>query len=90
MQVFKKMLRITKKEKFGIAFAILLLAFSVCMAGISGNLQDTKIVSASNLSNTKIGWGIKRNDSNEQPDVGAENRKILEENNRNLYGEYWK
>ena len=30
------------------------------------------------LDNKKIGWGIKRNDNNEQPDVGTVNRKILD------------
>ena len=33
------------------------------------------------VSTKKIEWGIKRNDNHEQPDVGSENRKILEENN---------
>ena len=33
------------------------------------------------LSNKKIGWGIKRNDSHEQPDVGVDNKRVLEENN---------
>ena len=32
------------------------------------------------ISNKKIGWGIKRNDKHEQPDVGSINKKILEEN----------
>ena len=27
----------------------------------------------------KIGWGIKRNDNHEQPDLGANNKKLLEE-----------
>ena len=31
------------------------------------------------LSNKKIGWGIRRNDKHEQPDVGANNKKVLEE-----------
>lgn len=30
------------------------------------------------LDNKKIGWGIKRNDNHEQPDVGTVNRKILD------------
>lgn len=33
------------------------------------------------LSNKKIGWGIKRNDNHEQPDVGSENKNILEQYN---------
>ena len=32
------------------------------------------------MNDKKIGWGIKRNNNHEQPDVGKENRKILEEN----------
>ena len=30
------------------------------------------------LSNKKIGWGIKRNDNHEQPDVGTVNKQILD------------
>ena len=33
------------------------------------------------LSNKKIGWGIKRNDNHEQPDVGSANKKVLEQYN---------
>ena len=40
-------------------------------------LQNTN---AQSLNNKKIGWGIKRNDNHEQPDLGKENKKILEEN----------
>lgn len=47
------------------------------------NMNEEKIlnVNAKQLSNKKIGWGIKKNDNHEQPDVGDINRKILEENN---------
>ncbi len=34
---------------------------------------------AKTISNKKIGWGIKRNNNHEQPDVGAANKKALEE-----------
>ena len=30
------------------------------------------------MSNKKIGWGIKRNDNNEQPDLGSNNKKLLD------------
>ena len=33
------------------------------------------------LRNKKIGWGIKRNDNHEQPDVGSANKNILEQYN---------
>ncbi len=44
--------------------------------------QQNNIVNTSNnaTSNKKIGWGIKRNDNHEQPDVGSTNKKVLEEN----------
>ena len=41
--------------------------------------NKTVTTSSSILSNKKIGWGIKRNDNNEQPDLGANNKKLLEE-----------
>lgn len=43
--------------------------------------MDINTSSSNGLSNKKIGWGIKRNDNHEQPDVGSENKRILEENN---------
>ncbi len=33
------------------------------------------------LSNKKIGWGIKRNDNHSQPDLGANNKKLIEQYN---------
>ena len=32
------------------------------------------------LSNKKIGWGIKRNDNHEQPDLGSSTKKLIDEN----------
>lgn len=32
------------------------------------------------LSNKKIGWGIKRSDNHVQPDLGANNKKLIDEN----------
>ena len=45
--------------------------------------QQEKIINtnAGSVSTKKIEWGIKRNDNHEQPDLGSENRKVLEENN---------
>ena len=48
------------------------------LTGISiSNQEDTQPTNATTVSNKKIGWGIKRNDNHEQPDVGNENKKIL-------------
>ena len=44
-----------------------------------GSNNNTVTTSGTVLSNKKIGWGIKRNDNHEQPDLGANNKKLLEE-----------
>ena len=36
---------------------------------------------AESLSNEKIGWGIKRNDNNQQPDIGSKNKTLIEKYN---------
>ena len=45
--------------------------------------QQEKLINTNvgTVNTKKIEWGIKRNDNHEQPDVGSENRKVLEENN---------
>ena len=60
--------------------ALLLIIFSVTL--ISNNKKKQTVSTNSQvLSNKKIGWGIKRNDNHEQPDLGKTNKEILEENN---------
>ena len=43
-------------------------------------LEEDKVIttSSNSLSNSKIEWGIKRNDNHEQPDLGSKNKKILD------------
>lgn len=41
----------------------------------------TKVTNTQEVSNKKIGWGIKRGNNHEQPDLGAKNIKLLNENN---------
>ena len=48
---------------------------------LMNNQENTIVTNSKVMSNKKIEWGIKRNDNNEQPDVGQNNKKILEENN---------
>ena len=45
------------------------------------NLSEEINTSSGTLSNKKIGWGIKRNDNNIQPDLGSENTRLISENN---------
>ena len=61
---------------------IIILIVAICILS-SILMKENKIVETSSevVSTKKIEWGIKRNNNHEQPDVGKENRKILEENN---------
>ena len=73
-----------------VALGIITIIFTVSII----NSKDMKTVQtsgvavneSSDLSNKKIGWGIKRNDNHEQPDLGAENKKLIEKFNRTCNG----
>lgn len=62
-------------------FVLLLLIFSVTLIVQKGDKEEVILTNSQSLSNKKIGWGIKRNDNHEQPDLGKENLEILEKNN---------
>ena len=70
-------------KKTVIVLAIICTLIIVVLA-IIGNRQETqeavRTSSGQVLSNKKIGWGIKRNDNHEQPDLGSENKRLIEEN----------
>ena len=60
---------------------MMLIVGTFSLSVISANIKQDEIATLTNsVSNKKIGWGIKRNDNHEQPDVGTQNKKILEEN----------
>ncbi len=61
------------------AFLIFIL-FVIFVAGISNNFQEV-CTSGTALSTKKIGWGIKREDNHKQPDLGATNKRIIDECN---------
>ena len=66
---------------FVVASAFLLGVLIVGNTDTNKNvLTSTTIngIEIESLDNKKIGWGIKRNDNHEQPDVGHVNRKILD------------
>lgn len=71
----KGMSKITK------VLVLLLIIFSLTLINDYNKRDKTIFTSTEGLSNNKIGWGIKRNDNHEQPDLGAKNRQILERNN---------
>ncbi len=67
---------------------VTLLVFSIFSLTVLSNNEglinrDEKksiIVNTATASNKKIGWGIKRANNHEQPDLGASNLKVLTEN----------
>ena len=69
-----------EKAKNLIILGIVIVIFSVCMIQLNIGNEKIQSVNAQIGDNKTIGWGIKRNNNNIQPDVGANNKKILEEN----------
>lgn len=69
-------------KKYYILSLIIILVLTISVISLKSK-EDTLQTSgtATTLSNKKIGWGIKRNDNHEQPDLGKNNQQILESNN---------
>lgn len=68
------------KKKVFLFSICLVFTFVIGLIAIneSGNLAVTTASGA--ISNKKIGWGIKRNDNHDQPDLGSNNKKLIDEN----------
>ena len=64
-----------------IIVAIFLILVSIKIANNKSNKLTVQTSSSAAFSNTKIGWGIKRNNNSEQPDVGKKNMEILDKYN---------
>lgn len=73
--------KIKEKKTIHYGFILILITAIFSFSVIAMNTEENTIETNANaLSNQKIGWGIKRNDNHEQPDVGSNNKKVLEEN----------
>ena len=68
------------KNKIIKIICLLILIFTITIT-INKEEHEYTIETSSTISNQKIGWGIKRNDNHEQPDLGANRLKVLSENN---------
>ena len=63
-----------------IALILIMGLFTFSVISLNKNSNNNAITtSGSILSNKKIGWGIKRNNNHEQPDLGSTNKKLLEQ-----------
>jgi len=74
--------RTKNKIHFPSIFLMFTLMFIFTFSVIQSNEQKQTVATSTGtsatISNKKIGWGIKRNDNHEQPDVGAVNKSIIE------------
>lgn len=71
-----------KNKKITIVIlGIFLLVFVIGVIKSNEIINKSVITTSVNasLSNKKIGWGIKRADNHEQPDLGSSNKKVLEQ-----------
>ena len=70
-----------KKQSVQNIVMMILLVTIITLTIVQNQKEKLINTNAESVSTKKIEWGIKRNDNHEQPDVGSENKKILEENN---------
>lgn len=70
-----------KKRIFTITTGVITIIFIVAIATSNNVYTETKLTSASSLSNTKIGWGVKRASNHEQPDLGKKNMELMNQYN---------
>lgn len=69
-------------KRLRVLIIILLVVSIFSLSSIQMKMfNDVNTNNSNSISNKKIGWGIKRNDKHEQPDVGSENKKLLDKNN---------
>ena len=64
-----------------IILSAIVCVFTFSLMTLNNSVNDTTAINSSTgvLSNKKIGWGIKRNDNHEQPDLGSSNKELLEQ-----------
>lgn len=69
-----------KKRKFYILAIAIVAAITFSVAELIKDKEEILETSAEvgKLSNTKIGWGIKRNDNHMQPDLGSKNKELID------------
>ena len=71
-----------KKElKVLITGGLLTLIITLSCLGRIEQSKNLETNSSIALSNITIGWGIKRNDNHEQPDLGTKNKELIEKYN---------
>ena len=70
-----------ERKELAIICVCVIIILSLFILFCSVNNSESLLTSASAVSNKKNSWGIKRNNNHNQPDVGAENKRIIEKYN---------
>lgn len=68
------------KKMMYMLIIIIICVFTFSIVSMNKNLKENTITTSSGsvLSNKKIGWGIKRNDNHKQPELGSNNKNLLD------------
>ena len=76
---------VLKNNKKILMFLLVLTIVSISFLSENQTKEKSKniikLTNSGSISNKKIGWGIKRANNHEQPDLGKSNIKILQQNN---------
>ena len=72
-----------KIKKYNKLISIISLTVGILLCALIINKENSEdiVETSSNLSNEKIGWGIKRNNNHMQPELGAQNKLLIERYN---------
>lgn len=69
----------TKKIMGMLAILLVLAVFSYGIVQMKQESMQVNANVSTELDNTKIGWGLKRNQDHKQPDLGKKNKELLDE-----------
>ena len=75
----KKFLDQSYKLPHTLLACILVFIFTFSIIQSNQEKQAVQTSSSTTLSNQKIGWGIKRADNHDQPDIGKVNQSIIDQ-----------
>lgn len=67
------------KKRNCILIGLLILIGIATLSMMLKNENNVAIATSATVSNKKIGWGIKRVSNHKQPDLGAQNKRLIEE-----------
>ena len=73
----RRLKNIDNASKIITAICLTLTIFTITVIARPENTGKA-VETASTLSNEKIGWGIKRNDNHNQPDLGSTNKALID------------